>query len=168
MGRCHGDPGRYRSGRAWARWPGTRSRPCPVTVWVPRLLLKSVPVKPGSAAFTRMPSSALAYCTISIVSAVSPADPGPCPRQANEIAGRLGHRRRCTHPSLRARHREEPPPLIPPCVDGHRVARLVIREQIPAVTAPAVEGNDRSMRKPDGRSMRRLASSQVSAVLGDD
>jgi hypothetical protein len=40
-----------------------------VTVWVPRLLLKSVPVKPGSAAFTRMPSSARAYWTASIVSA---------------------------------------------------------------------------------------------------
>src|SRR5262245_1482388 len=40
-----------------------------VTVCVPRWLLKSVPVKPGSAAFTKMPGRARAYCTVSMVSA---------------------------------------------------------------------------------------------------
>jgi hypothetical protein len=50
-----------------ARWTIT-SVPS-VTVCVPRWLLKSVPVKPGSAAFTRMPCSARAYCIVSMVSA---------------------------------------------------------------------------------------------------
>lgn len=39
------------------------------TVWVPRWPLKSVAVQPGSTALTRKPGSALAYWTISMVSA---------------------------------------------------------------------------------------------------